>query len=93
MSTVVNLKVLLSSECFGLFMPKVSSKKKNIYIQIMLMEEIESFCTEDIIKFAVSTAERDVPERMTRVSLAASKPSGNSDSVEEAVEAKPVRAS
>lgn len=52
----------------------------------MLMEEIESFCTEDIIKFSVSTTERDVPERRTRVSLAASKPSGNSDSVEEAVD-------
>ena len=37
--------------------------------------EIESFCTEDIIKFAVSKAERDVPERMTRVSVGASKPS------------------
>ena len=32
MSTVVNLKILLLSECFGLFMPKVSSKKKKNYV-------------------------------------------------------------
>ena len=36
MSTVVNLKILLLSECFGLFMPKVSSKKKKKK-KIMLM--------------------------------------------------------
>lgn len=59
----------------------------------MLIGEIESFCTEGIIKFAVSKAERVVPERMTRVSLGASKPSDNSDSVEQAIEANPVRAS
>ena len=90
MSTVVNLKILLLSECFGLFMPKVSSKKKK---KIMLMGGNWIFCTEDTIKFAVSKAERDVPERMTRVSVGASKPSDDNDSVEEAVEANPVRAS
>ena len=37
MSTVVNLKILLLSECFGLFMPKVSSKKKKKKKKIMLM--------------------------------------------------------
>lgn len=34
-----------------------------------------------------------MPERMTRVSVGASKPSDDNDSVEEAVEANPVRAS